>query len=203
MVPKRSEEEEYFAQQRVEGRLAAEKEAEINALRDAESEAVAKKLGIEDLALAAQLVEMGFGAETVGIFSLLPLVYVAWADGDVSDAERDKIMDLAKARGADADSDGYKFLGSMLTTRPSDAFLTTCLATIRAVYAALPGDDGEAARQDLVSLSLSVANASGGFLGLFGSKVSSEEKTLIDEIVAELNLNQSEAADKLLAALGE
>ncbi len=201
MVPKPSEEKEYFARQKVEGRLAAEKQAELTKLQKSEAEAVATTLGISDLELASKLVELGFGSKTVGIFSLLPLVYVAWADGEVSGAEHDKIMELATARGATADSDGYKFLDSMLSRRPSEAFFGTCIETLRAIYNALPGDQGEEARQDLVSLSLSVANASGGFLGIFGNKVSSEEKGLIDEIVAELNLSDGDGASKLLAAL--
>ena len=133
-------------------------------------------------------------------FSLLPLVYVAWADGEVSTAEHDQIMELASKRGATVDSDAYKFLDSMLSRRPSEAFLSTCLETLRAIYKALPADDGENARQDLVSLSLSVANASGGFLGIFGNKVSAEEKALIDEIVAALHLD-GDGTKQLLSLL--
>lgn len=201
MVPKSNEEEEYFALQEIEARKAAEKEAELNALRESESKAVADKLGIADTELAGRLVDLGFGADMVGIFSLLPLVYVAWADGEVSNAERNKILTVAEGRGATLDSDGYKFLESLLERKPSAAFLGTCLDTLRAIYAALPEGEAENARQDIVSLSLTVAGASGGFLGLFGNKVSAEEKALIQEIVRELNLDDSGEAAKLLETI--
>jgi hypothetical protein len=200
MVPK-SNEEEYFTRKRVEDALIKEKDAAVNELRQQEAQAVAERIGITDVELAGRLVDLGFGADMVGIFSLLPLVYVAWADGDVSNAERNKILSVAEARGAAIDSDGYKFLESLLERKPSAGFLTTCLDTLRAIYAALPEGDAENARQDLVSLSLSVAGASGGFLGIFGNKVSAEEKALIDEIVKELNLAKSDEAAKLLEAI--
>lgn len=201
MVPKSNEEEEYFARKRVEERLAAERDAELDTLRQQESQAVADKLGIGDVELAGRLVDLGFGADMVGIFSLLPLVYVAWADGKVTNAERDKILSVAEARGAVIESDGYKFLESLLDRKPSASFLNTCLDTLRAIYAALPTEQAENARQDLVSLSLTVAGASGGFLGMFGTKISAEEKMLIDEIVRELNLESSGEAAKLLDAI--
>ncbi len=199
MSKKPSEEEERYTQEReLERRKEAELQKELGAIREQEASKIADILGIENQNLAMQLVDLGFDAETAGIFPLIPLVYVAWADGDVSNAERRKILEFAEARGANAKHPGYVFLEQLLSHQPRREFLDTCLQTLRALYSNLPNNQTETAKQDLISLSLSVANASGGFLGLFGEKVSSEEQTIIDDIIRQLNLHDSPHAQELL-----
>ena len=195
MVLKPSEEEgKFFAKRAVEERKATERAAELEEIRRKEAEAVAKRLGVEDVDLAAQLVDLGFGAEMVGVFSLIPLVYVAWADGDVSSAERNSILEIAKNRGASEESEGYAFLQALLERKPRDDFFETCLRTLKALYDQLQDEEAETARQDLVSLSLMVANASGGFLGLFGAKVSVEERQIIDDINHPASVDQADGS---------
>ncbi|MEL6180402.1 MAG: hypothetical protein AAFS10_15695, partial [Myxococcota bacterium] len=59
---------------------------------------------------------------------------------------------------------------------------------IRRIYELLPPDKSLDAKTDLVSLCYEIANASGGFLGLFGDKVSEDERNIIEEIVGDLGL---------------
>jgi tellurite resistance protein len=196
-----NEEEKFFQQQEVELRKQTEYEQERAALATREAAAVKRVLGISDDALAARLVELGFGEQTVGIFPLLPLVYVAWADGEVTEAERRRILEAARARGADAQGEGYQYLRLLLETRPREDFFETCVETLRAIFQNMPAEDAAEGRQDLISLSLSVANASGGFLGLFGDKVNDEEKAMLDELIRELGLSGGEGAAALLGRL--
>ncbi len=192
------EEEKYFQQQEAERRKEAQYQAELAALNAKDAEEVAKILGIEDQNLALRLVEMGFGPGTVAVFPLIPLVYVAWADGEVTESERERILDIAKLRGADEDHEGYAFLKQIISHHPKEEFFDTCIHTLRAIFNNMPADKAEASRQDLISMSVSVADASGGFLGLFGAKVSQEEQELINEIIRELKLDQSDSASTLL-----
>lgn len=182
-----SEEEKYFQQQELDRRKEAEYERDLARERQESAQMVKDTLGINSDELAHKLVEMGFGKGTIGIFPLIPMVYVAWADGDVSESERSRILEVASKRGADKDSEGYGFLKGILETRPPSRFFDACISTLRSILDNMPGDRSEDARQDLISLSVSVANASGGFLGLFGDKVSDEEQAILDEIIGELN----------------
>lgn len=195
------EEKQYFAQQEVERRKTAEYNQKLADLREQEINAVIRTLGITDRKLGGELVDMGFGGQTVGIFPLIPLVYVAWADGEVSNAELNQILDVAQARGADTKSAGYLFLSELLHKEPRPDFFDTCIKTLRAVHNNLPADQAQTASQDLISLSLSVANASGGFLGLFGDKISDEEKAMINEIIQKLKLDNTKSASDLMNLL--
>lgn len=201
MVKPSEEEEKYFQQAEIERRKKAALDNELDALNQKEAEGVAEVLGIRDLDLAMDLVELGFSRETAGIFPLLPLVYVAWADGDVTTAERRRVMELAEARGAKPGTPGYDFLSDLLDKPLKQSFFDVCVQTIRQIFENLPEDQAEAAKENLVSLSLSVADTSGGFLGLFGNKVSQEELKVIEEIIDELKLSDSDAAARLLSAV--
>jgi tellurite resistance protein len=194
------EEGRFFNQAESERRKLGEFRSQLDELGQKEAEEVARLLGISDVDLAGRWVELGFGADTVSIFPLIPLVYVAWADGKISGAERRRILDAAKARGSDDLSAGYTFLAELLEHKPREDFFETCLLTLRAIFLSMPHDRAELARQDLLSLSLSVAQ-SGGLLGLFGGKITEEERAMIDQIVRELDLDQSESAAALLRQL--
>jgi hypothetical protein len=50
-------------------------------------------------ALSAALDELGVDRDNFRVLALLPLVYVAWADGKVQSAERSLIHRLAKLNG--------------------------------------------------------------------------------------------------------
>jgi len=202
MTQKPSQEEErYMAEQEVARRKAAERQTERSELRGKEVEGVLRTLGIEDRELGEHLVDLGFDAATVAAFPFIPLVYVAWADGDVTSRERDRVIQLAQDRGLDPAGPAFKFLQDLLDRRPREDFLDTCVVAIRRIFEGRPGG-ADAAKTDLVSLSLSIAETSGGFLGLFGAKVSESEREVIKEIIEDLGLQDSGSAADLLAKLG-
>jgi len=200
MAKKPSEEEEkYFREAEVDRRKKVEVQAELEELSGQEAKNVAKTLNIDDMDLARELVNLGFASDTVGIFPLLPLVYVAWADGDVSSAERRKVLEIAEDRGARRGSPGYNFLEKLLDSRPKASFFDVCISTIKKIFSNKPGGSDEST--DLVSLSLSVAEASGGLLGLFGNKVNQEEKQVLTDLVDALNVGDSDGMQQLLDAI--
>lgn len=195
------EEERFVAEQEVARRKTAEREKALEDLHDREIEGVLRVLHIDDRELAAHLVDLGFGADTVEVFPLIPLVYVAWADGAVTSRERDRVLELASQRGMKEDSASYRFLQDLLERRPVDGFLDTAVHAIRRIFDAMPTGAADDAKRDLVSLSISIAQTSGGFLGLFGDKISDEERRIITEIADELGLRENKAAAELLGRL--
>src|ERR671935_25267 len=64
-----------------------------------DQQALAKSIGINDPALLAELEDLGFMPETVPLLPLVPVLRVAWAEGGVSDAERNLLVRLARSRG--------------------------------------------------------------------------------------------------------
>lgn len=199
----KGEEENYFTDKEIERRKEKEFQDELNSLRDQEVTLVSEQLGIDDRELATHLLDLGFEASNVAMFPLIPLVYVAWADGDVSASERSKILEIANAQGLDPDSEAFALLNNFLEERPSDAFLEISVKAIRRIYELLPAGEATDAKTDLISLSIGIANTSGGFLGIFGDKISDSERSTITGIMDDLGLNSSSAAQDLLTQLGD
>ena len=55
--------------------------------------------GLSDPEALRDLEELGFTPDTVALLPLVPIVRMAWIEGGVTPAERDKILEIARARG--------------------------------------------------------------------------------------------------------
>ena len=53
--------------------------------------------GLSDPGLLQELQSLGFTTDTVALLPLVPLVQVAWADSGITPAERDLIVQIARA----------------------------------------------------------------------------------------------------------
>ena len=100
--------------------------------------ALAEKLQVDDPALLDRIVTLGVTLDTGAAFILAPLVEVAWADGQVSDAEHDAVLRLAAERGvAPGSADGNQ-LTTWLAVRPPRALFEAALDAIKAGLSVLP-----------------------------------------------------------------
>ena len=108
----RSLEEEYFRKH--EAKLI-EKLRERGKVEEI-VEALAMKLQIDDPALLRRIMALGVTLDTGAAFLLAPLVQVAWAEGGVTDREREKILRIAAERGIDTSSPAYTQLQAWLNT---------------------------------------------------------------------------------------
>lgn len=131
-------------------------------------------------ALAARVAAMGFVGDARRIFDLLPLVYVAWADGEIQAGERAAIIGLLRVRGIPL-GDAYTMMIALLEKEPSAEYLEESLVLLRALI-----ERGDAAKaKTIVGLCIAVAKAAGGFLGIF-NPISKEEKQAIEHIAERL-----------------
>lgn len=173
------EEEAYFKALEIEQRRKLREKLEQSAKELAEKQAIADSVKTDDLSLAERIKALGFSGETAGVFDLLPLVHVAWADGAIQKNERAAILKVLEHRGISAGSEAFTLVESLLEEKPSDEYMGQSLAVLRELMG--DGDRGAA----IVELCQQVATSAGGFLGL-GNKVSDEERALIDRIAGEL-----------------
>ena len=173
----RSREEEYFwkkDQELIEEmrRAAAAEQAK----RD-----MGAKAGLNDPEMIQELQALGFTTETV---VLLPLIQVAWAEGGVTDAERQLIVNLARSRGIVEGSATDRQLSAWLASRPDAQVFTHATRLIRAMLASSSPAQSGLTADDLVTHCESIAAASGGVLGM--KRISAEERALISTIASEL-----------------
>jgi hypothetical protein len=172
----RSLEEEFF--RREDQRLMAR----LNELKAAESarEALAKASGITKPSVLEKLMELGIRAETVAALSIVPLVEVAWADGELDAKERRAIVDRAGvARGS---TEGA-LLEAWLDRRPDPKLLSAWTHLVQGMCEHLDPDGAARLKTGLLEQAAAVAAASGGLFGV-GSKVSRSEAAMLARLEA-------------------
>ena len=167
--------------------------------RDSETERqkLAEAAGVKDEQIINDLEELGFTSDTVALLHVAPLVQVAWAEGNVSERERELILKAASLRGIAEGTPAFERLKDWLSRRPSEDTFERILRVIAALLESLPPQERDAGKADLLSYSNQIASVSGGFLGL-GNKVSDEESIVLNQIASELEKNHSKAAEDLL-----
>lgn len=184
-------EEEYF--RRREAELVEKLRAQ--AAREAERRAMGEYHGVADEAVLRGFEELGYNRDTVQVLHLVPILQVAWSDGEVSGPERAEILRIAAARGVIEGSPAHAQLLHWMDERPAPEFFERTMRVISDILEALPEDRQVDLQNDLLGASFAVASASGGFLGL-GSRVSSEEEKLLEGFRADFEKAHRAALEK-------
>ena len=192
---RRAHEEEYFQKQNRLLIEAMKHKLEVEAAADG----LGASTGITDHALLERLANFGFDAETAAVIHLVPLIEVAWADGEIQGNERDLLLEAAAAHGIVSGPAKDKF-DAMLATAPSVELLDAAIDFIKALLVALPDAESAQACLGLTELSYKVAEANGGIFGLF-FKVEDSEKVVLRRIADRLATTYPEAAQRLLDKL--
>jgi len=166
--------ENQFYEKQDKEKLAAMKEK----LEDqASKEDLRKASGMTDDAVLDKLVHLGLKANTIAALSLVPLIEVAWADGEIQDNERTAILQGAHGKGLEQGTDGYELLQTWLKAKPSSDLLDAWEAYIKALASQLNDEQNRLLKNQIVGFAKMVAAAAGGFLGI-GRVSASEEKVL-------------------------
>jgi hypothetical protein len=184
----RGEEAQYFRRKDQELIQKMRERAQL----DEVSRALAEKLQVTDLDLLKRIMADGVTLETGAAFLLLPLVEVAWAEGNVTPQERDVILKIARERGVEDGSPAHAKLLEWLGNRPSDALFEVSEASIKVGLSLLPDAERAERIKTIVAQCRRVAAASGGsglarLLGL-SHAVSQQEETVLKAITAKLTL---------------
>lgn len=181
----RGEEDAYFRRQDAKLLEKLHQEAKLEEI----ATALAEKLQVDNPDLLRRVMELGVTVDSAPVFFLAPLVQVAWAEGTVTEQERDTVLRLARARGIEVSSPAYTQLLKWLRERPVDALFDTAVEVIKYGFAVLPPEEQEERIKRVVQACHEVATASGGglakMLGL-GSSVSSAEASILDTITSTL-----------------
>jgi hypothetical protein len=134
--------------------------------------------GIRDEAVLDRLLGLGITAETLAALGLVPLVWVAWADGEVAAKERDRIEAMAQAAGIEPQDGRYPLLEHWLKRRPGPEMVEAWRDYIKQLRDKMSAADLQTLRREILDRAGEVARASGGLLG-FGGKVSPAEQAVL------------------------
>jgi hypothetical protein len=139
-------------------RAEREKVRKVEAIRHASQ--------IRDLQVLGQLVDLGLDAPSWAALCLVPLVEVAWADGEIAPRERDAILTAAAQQGVAPGSPGHTLLEAWLVTQPKSVLFASWGAYVTELAAQLTAPARDALKHEIVERARKVADAAGGILGL-------------------------------------
>jgi hypothetical protein len=137
--------------------------------------------GIQDEAVLDRLIELDIGPEALAALEIVPLVFVAWADGRVQAEERETIIAAAEAAGIQPQDGRYPLLEHWLRRRPGAEMMEAWKHYVKGLCQQLDSQEIERLQHELLDLARKVAQAAGGFLG-FGDKISAAERTMLSEL---------------------
>lgn len=138
--------------------------------------------GIRDPKVLDQFLALDISPASLASLTILPLVEVAWADGQLSDAEKSAVLDSAMRQGIKPGTPNYSILESWLVKRPSPQLLDAWINYIRGLREVMKHDELASLKNELMTRAQKVAEASGGVLGI--GKISSEEKAVLEKMQA-------------------
>ena len=137
--------------------------------------------GVKDQAVIQRLVDLGVTVETAAAMSLVPLVLVAWADGEVDAKEKAAVMEAAAQSGITTASPAFELLQGWLARQPPSELEHTWAEYFAALASRLPEQDAHALGTEILARARRVAETSGGILGLF-QRVSMAETSVLHSL---------------------
>jgi hypothetical protein len=184
----RAIEEEYF---RRRDRELIEKMRQATAAEAARGE-MGRATGLQDPALLKELQDLGFTPETVILLPVVPVLEMAWAENEITPAERHLIVTFARSRGIAEHTPADAQLTQWMTHRPDGAVFRGAGRLITAMLSSgASGPGGTFSTDDLVAYCEQIASASGGLLGTRLGSISTEEKALLARIASDLKARKS------------
>jgi uncharacterized tellurite resistance protein B-like protein len=172
----RNLEEEFFAQHNQQLLRKLKTEAAQRERR----EALAKATGISNVELLDKLIELDVNVERAAAFTLVPVVEVAWADGEVQPKEREAILKAAADQGLIPGTVAYELVESWLEHAPDPRLLRVWKEYTAGFVANLTSEQRKALRHDLLHRARAVAEAAGGFLGI--GAISKAEREMLEDM---------------------
>ena len=161
-----------------------------NRERQHELEELSNLSGLTDSELLVQLIDAGIRCVDFAAFLLTPLVFVAWADGNVTPDERQAVIRAALVRGLNNDPDAFRLVQHWLVEKPDRNLWDLWKSYAGQLSSTLPPDTSKKVGRHLWKQAKEVAMASGGTLG-FG-KISEQEQRYLDEVHSLLSLEDQQ-----------
>lgn len=138
--------------------------------------------GIADEAVLDQLAALGLSGVTMAALSMVPLVWVAWADGGVQEEERQAVLKAAHDRGIEEAGAAHQILAGWLAKKPKQVLFDAWAGYTRALADSLVPAQRAQLRGQIVGLARQVAESAGGFLGIH--RISHKEEVALEAIEA-------------------
>ena len=122
---------------------------------------IAQATGITDTKVLAELAGLGIRVDTLSALTLIPLIDVAWVDGDMDERERAAVLDGAVSTGIERDSTSYRLLEIWIEEAPPPDLTNLWRDFTRALCEQLTEAQIERLRANILGRARDVAAAAG------------------------------------------
>lgn len=153
-------------------RESMEREEAIKQLKEA--------TGFQDDELIGHLLDAGIDVSKLAALSLVPAIFVGWADGSITTKERQAILSAALHRGINVQKSAQQLVESWLSTRPSKSLWKLWKEYAHAFVTSLPKDHANMMANEIYQQAKAVAEASRQSIEF--RKISTNERAILDEI---------------------
>ena len=146
---------------------------------------LAKVSGIKNEVLLGKLVELNIRPETLATLFAIPLIEIAWSDGELQDKERDLLFKYAEETGMRKKGLDPKIILEWLKHRPDPALFEAWAHYVQALWRELSVTERQTLKEEVMNDARTIAQAAGGFLG-FG-KISHAEQIMLEKLETAFN----------------
>jgi tellurite resistance protein len=171
-------EDEFF--HRVDEELRAKLRETIK--RDESKKRLAAATGFNDDSLLNHLVDEKFEASTIAALALIPIVWVAWADGKITPQERQSVIHASLRRGLDHEPFALHLVEVWISKRPPQSLWDLWKEYMTAMKESRASSTVTLLAPVILEQATEVAKASGSRLGKH--KINQPEQAILDEIAA-------------------
>jgi hypothetical protein len=170
--------EQYFHKQ--DKNLIEELIAKFKAIKTREK--LSRITGIKNKWVLQKLMDLGVQPQIMMVLTLVPLLEVAWADGNISKEERELILKEASKTGIEDGTEAYTMLSRWLEKKPGKRLFTSWNVYVEGLCDELTAKQTVDLKNDVLARAKAVAEASGGIFGI--GKVSKSEKLVLEKLEA-------------------
>jgi hypothetical protein len=139
--------------------------------------------GIQNDHVLQVLVDLKIRPETLAPLTLIPLLEIAWADGVLDNKEKNAVLAAIKQSGRLKNPEDQALLEQWLQRRPAPELLEAWTHYIKGLCERLSPEEKASLKNELMTHTRAIAEASGGFLGL-GNKISPAEADMLKKLEA-------------------
>lgn len=155
----------------------------LRAEEEAARSTLAEATGIEDPEVLAELAGLGIRVDTLAALTLIPLIDVAWADGEMDAREREAILAAATATGSEPGSFSHRLLEIWTEEQPPPDLTEAWRRFIRALCARLEQDEASRLASHLLGRARDVAAAAGSRMNR-APHISADEESCLGALAA-------------------
>jgi tellurite resistance protein len=152
-------------------------------------EAISKVSGIKDDKILQKLVDLDIRPEIAASLTLIPLVAVAWADGEIDEKEKATILTGASKLISGDNQINHEVLKTWLSRKPGPELLEAWKHYVAELCGRLNETERNRMRDAVLGHAVKVAKSSGGIFGI--GAISFEEQEMINLLKKAFSVSKS------------